>query len=194
MSVRIVTISDEDCSEIHISHECSDILTGFLCDILLSLTFDVSRHHWTTAQILVNNFTYNAIANAAHSAVKKYDADTLSLDIKVGWLLGFPWERKKDPKYPIDCAGGQFNRLQNPIENAIEKIYRDYNLIHVTCRLNYQFLLELSQYCFSLPRCRSSPSLRSWRCTWRWCSGTAASASPSSTTSAASRQSGSPIR
>ena len=34
-------------------------------------------------QILVNNFTYNAIANTALSAVRKYDADTLSLDIKV---------------------------------------------------------------------------------------------------------------
>ena len=32
---------------------------------------------------MVNNFTYNAIANTALSAVRKYDADTLSLDIKV---------------------------------------------------------------------------------------------------------------
>ena len=58
---------------------------------------------YVTAQILVNNFTYNAIANAAHSAVKKYDADTLSLDIKVARV---PMRKiRMAPKDPFDCAG-----------------------------------------------------------------------------------------
>lgn len=55
---------------------CSNV-TSALNDVLKSIRLKPED------QILVNNFTYNAIANAAHSAVKKYDADTLSLDIKV---------------------------------------------------------------------------------------------------------------
>jgi isopenicillin-N epimerase len=35
------------------------------------------------SQILINNHTYNAITNTSHATVKKYDADTLSLDFKV---------------------------------------------------------------------------------------------------------------
>ena len=54
---------------------------------------------YVTAQILVNNFTYNAIANAAHSAVKKYDADTLSLDIKVA--IRVPMREKEGPKRSV---------------------------------------------------------------------------------------------
>ena len=58
---------------------CSNV-TSALNDVLKSIRLKPED------QILVNNFTYNAIANAAHSAVKKYDADTLSLDIKVARL------------------------------------------------------------------------------------------------------------
>ena len=55
------------------------------------LSVCLSVHNvFSPVQILVNNFTYSAIANAAHSAVKKYDADTLSLDIKVNQHFSIP--------------------------------------------------------------------------------------------------------
>ena len=84
----------------------------------------------------MNNFTYNAIANAAHSAVKKYDADTLSLDIKVARV---PDKNDRDGYKRSRMVITMRPRLREP-ENPMRRGHRHYALPFLTINADLQKL------------------------------------------------------